>query len=65
MKKAYQYYEEPQGEIKLRTHLRVPKSHMGNIRELDKLGKKSQIGYKYSRNQAILEAIAYYVEHAA
>lgn len=65
MKKAYQYYEEPQGEIRLRTHLRVPQKKMHLIRELDKLGRKSQVGYKYSRNQAILEAIAYYVEHAS
>lgn len=63
MKKVYQYYQEPQGDTGLRMQLRVPQKRMPIIRALDKIGRVQQKGYKYSRNQAVIDAIAFYTEH--
>ena len=62
-KKVYQYYQEPQGETAIRTQLRVPRNKVQAVRKLDKIGRRLQAPYKYSRNQAILEAVEFYIEH--
>lgn len=61
MKKVYRYYENPQGAVALRTQLRVHDKQMPLIRKLDAKCRKLQTGYKYSRNEAVLEAIRQFV----